>query len=360
MKEFLEKQGWKKRLTLQQTQFICQQLSFALAGGMPLPHALVLVGSEIHPPVCARFLSDIGQAVQQGKTMTQALQQSKIGFSPVLLEFILAGEQNGTMQKAMVQAADYFDQQNKTQQMLLSALFYPVFLLILMFAAFGAMLLFVVPTVVQTYENFDASLPAMTSGMLRITGGIQEHWGILVCLLLGGIVLLWIGWSRMKQIPLWRNRIKWMILHLPVAGKLFQQYWFAQIGQAMGLMLSSGMLLSQCVQALQEIYQRSLFLSELEELSQYLEHGYSLEMGMQTCTFIPSMARQMLAISEQTGALATAFVQLSQYYQQQVLQRLHRMIGFLEPCFVIVLGAGILLMAGSLFLPMVQSYQYLL
>ena len=78
------------------------------------------------------------------------------------------------------------------------------------------------------------------------------------------------------------------------------------------------------------------------------------------CSFIPSMARQMLMVSEQSGALSEALLQLSQYYQQLLQQKLHRLAGMLEPCFVIILGLGILFMTGSLFLPMVQSYQYLL
>lgn len=348
------------RLSLQQMQFICQQISFALAGGMALPNALLLVGSEIQPAVCRRFLLQTGEAVQQGKTMTQALQQSEIRYSPVLLEFVLAGEQNGTMQKAMEQAADYFARQNQTRQMLSSAMFYPVVLFVLMVVAFSAMFLFVVPTVVQTYSNFDAQLPQMTRYILQISGWMQANWPLLLSAVLVLSVLLIFCWRRMRTITVWRNRAKQFILHIPLAGKLYQQYWFVQIGQAMGLMLSSGMLLSHCLQAMQQIYRRSLFAAELEQLHDDLTDGYSFEAGISKCTFIPEMARQMLAVSEQTGALPDALVQLSQYYQKQVQQRLQRMIGLLEPCFVIFLGLGILLMTGSLFLPLVQSYQYLL
>ncbi len=350
----------KQRLSVEHTQFICQQLSFALASGMPLPHALLLVGHEIQPPVCSKFLLEIGNGVQQGKSMTQALQQSEIKYSPILLEFVLAGEQNGMMQNAMVQAAEYFAQQNKTKQMLLSALFYPVFLIILMVAAFGAMFLFVVPTVVQTYENFHAPIPRLTKCIIQMSDWIGNNWLFLLCMMIGQLLFFCICWRHMKQIPVWRNRMKLLLLHVPLVGSVFQQYWFVQIGQSMGLMLSSGMLLSQCLQALQVIFQRSLFLQELEELNHDMENGYSFEAGLRSCTFIPPMARQMLSISEQTGALSTAFVQLSQYYQQQVLQRLHQMIRFMEPCFVVLLGLGILTMAGGLFLPLVQSYQYLL
>lgn len=350
----------KKKLSVQQIHFICRQLSFALAGGMPLPAALLLVGTEMPQALCRQFLLQLAQAVQEGQSMGQALGQTQIGFSPVLLEFVLAGEQNGAMQETLTQAADYFQQQHHIRQMLFSALFYPLVLLILMIAAFSAMFLLVVPTVIQTYDNFQAELPFLTRGILSISAWLQHNWAILLATgLFSGCVLLW-QLKRALQQPQKRESLKEFLLRIPFAGRLYQQYWFIQIGQALGLMLSSGMLLVSCLQATEQIYRRSLFSAELQQITQALAAGYSFEAGFGHCSFMPEMARQMLIISEQTGALPQALLQLSQYYQQQFQQRLQTVVRLLEPGFVILLGLMILLLAGSLFLPLVQSYQYLL
>lgn len=360
MNEKQQKYKNRKKLSLQQMHFLCRQLSFALSGGMSLPGAIRLVASEIRPAVCAGFLKEIERKVQDGQSMAEAVQQSRIRYSPVFLEFILAGEQNGSMQKTMVQASDYFEQQHRTRQMLASALFYPAILCILMVCAFAAMFLFVVPTVVQTYENFDAPLPAATQYILKISGWMQNYWLILSAFLFVIVLLGIAGWEYIRKKPVWQRRITYGILHIPVIGKLYQQYWFVQISQAMGLMLSGSVLLSDCVQMIQQIYKRSLFASELEGFSRKVGEGYTFGDVLSECSFIPSMAKQMLTVSEQSGSLAEALLQLSRYYQQQVQQKLHRLAGMLEPAFVIILGIGILFMTGSLFLPLVQSYQYLL
>ncbi len=350
----------KKKLSLQQMHFLSRQLSFALTGGMSLPRAIALAGSEIRPAVCAEFLKEIGEKVESGQSMAQAVQESRIQSSPVFLEFVLAGEQNGSMQETMIQASDYFAQQYRTRQMLTSALFYPAILCILMVCAFTAMFLFVVPTVVQTYENFEAPLPAATRYIIQISEWVQQHWLILPVFLAGMVLMGITVWRHIRKNALWQRRITRGILSIPVIGKLYQQYWFVQIAKAMGLMLSGGMLLSDCVKTLQQIYHRSLFAQELEDLNSRVGEGYTFGEVLKECTFIPSMAVQMLMISEQSGALAEALLQLSQYYQQQIQQKLHRLAGMLEPCFVMILGFGILVMTGSLFLPLVQSYQYLL
>ena len=357
---FLANIKLEPRISLQQQHFICQQLSFALSGGMQLPTALLLVGTELTHPTCRRFLLETGRAVQQGQSMAQAMRQSRIRYSPVLLEFVLTGEQNGKLAETLEQAADYFQKQTQIRQMLCSALFYPIVLFILMHLAIGAMFLFVVPAIVQTYASFDAELPWLTQKILQLSGLLKQQWPVLLLglAILGAAAGAVLHWAL--QQPAQKTKIKRVLLHLPLLGRLYQQYWFIQIGQALGLMLSGGMLLPHCLQAIGQIYRRSLFEEELEQLHREVAQGHYLGDGLQHCSFLPKMARQLLMISEQSGALPAAFLQLSGYYQQNFQKRMQTLIGLLEPCFIILLGLAVLLMTGSLFLPMLQSYQYLL
>lgn len=340
--------------------FICQQLSFALESGMPLPAALHLATGENTHRISRLFLQELYQAMEQGKLLSEALMHTCIAYPAVFLEFVLAGEQNGTMKEALCQAAEYFQQQNKTKQMLFSSLCYPAVLLVLMIAAFAAMLMFVVPAVVSTYENVQAELPTFTQFLLLAGEWLLQYWAVLVSIVLLGLMILALSFRRLVQKPAVRNGIKRVILCCPLIGALYQQYWFVQITQGLGLMLGSGMLLVNGLQAVSQIYRRSLFSDELTLLNEMMVSGYSWADGLQCCSFVPGLARQMLVVSEQSGTLPRALMQMNQYYQQQFQQRLQILMSILEPCVIIVLGAGILGIAASLFLPLVQSYQYLL
>lgn len=348
-----------RRLSLQQHVFLCRQLSFAMNGGMSLPDAIGLAGGEQAQRICRQFLEELRMGIQQGKSLSQSLQQSTVQYSPVLTEFVLAGEQNGRLGEAMEQASEYFQQQQRIRQMLLSAMFYPCVLLVLMLVAFSAMFLLVAPTVVQTYQNFDAELPVMTQMILAVSNWLQNRWPVLLLAIVAIAAGSVMAARKVLKKSENRDRVKNRLLKVPILGRLYRQYWFVQIAQAMGLMLSGGMLLVPCLQAVQGIYARSFFALELQELAGQVTDGHSLGECMERCTFMPQMAKQMLAVSEQTGALPQALVQLSSYYQQQFQQRVQTLIGLLEPCFVVLLGLSILVLAGSLFLPLVQSYQYL-
>ena len=348
------------KLSVKQLYFICQQLSFALESGMSLPMALELAAGELNHRVSRNFVEELYQAMEHGHLASEALRNTKIRYAPVLLEFVLAGEQNGTMKEALAQAAAYFQQQNKTKQMLFSALCYPAVLLVLMLFAFGAMLMFVVPAVVATYQNVQAELPQVTQFLLNAGSWLKNCWPIVISAAVLFLLLGAIGFRRLLQYTSVRNRIKRVLCKIPLAGALYQQYWFVQISQGLSLMLNSGMLLVNGLYAVSHIYARSLFADELHQLTAELAAGHTWAHGIQQCSFVPKLARQMLIISEQTGTLPKALTQLNLYYQQQFQQKLQLLMSILEPCVIIILGIGILGIAGSLFLPLVQSYQYLL
>lgn len=352
--------GQQSKLSNKRMYFICQQLSFALESGMPLPAALQLAAEETTHHVSRRFLMDLYQAMEQGHLASEALLHTSVQYSSVFLEFILAGEQNGTMKEALSQAAEYFQQQNKTKQMLFSALCYPAVLLVLMVFAFGAMLVFVVPAVVSTYQNLQAELPQFTQVLLHIGTWLKQYGMILSVSCMISLLLAVFGFRRFLRNSVVRNGVKTVVLKIPLIGSLYQQYWFIQITQGLGLMLNSGMLLVNGLAAIAQIYSRSLFSDELLRLRDRIISGYTWANALEQCSFIPNLASQMLIISEQSGTLPRALIQLNQYYQRQFQQKLQVLMSILEPCVIIVLGLGILAIAGSLFLPLVQSYQYML
>ncbi len=349
-----------QKLTTKQMYFICQQLSFALESGMSLPMALQLAAGEVNHRTGRKFLLELQTAMEQGRIISQALMQTKIVYAPVFMEFVLAGEQNGTMAEALQQAAVYFEQQEKTKQMMFSALCYPCILLVLMIVAFSAMILFVVPAVVETYHNVQAELPKVTQILLLIGDWLKLYWTILLSGVLITVIVLSLSGKRLLRRKNIRNFVKRAILMIPLVGKLYQQYWFIQISQGLGLMLNSGMLLVNGLQAIQQIYRRSLFSDELEQLAANIAMGHSWGDELQQCRFVPKLARQMLVISEQSGTLPKALIQLNRYYQQQFQQKMHLLMSVLEPCMIILMGIGVLAIGSSLFLPLVQSYQYLL
>lgn len=222
------------------------------------------------------------------------------------------------------------------------------------------MLLLVVPAVVQTYHNFQAPLPAATKLVLVCScmvstvlagcfaGIVVKYTGSILAVLSDGVVTF-------RQSGTLESFAKSSCGRQSLSAILV-----CAVIQALGLLLSGGMLLVDCLYAIQNIHKRSLFVDDLQQLADEVAAGVPFWQAMERCSLFPAAARQVLVVSEQTGRLALAVAQLSQYYEQQLQQRLQMAGKLLEPCFIVLLGGMVLVLAGSLFLPLVQSYQYLL
>ena len=87
--------------------------------------------------------------------------------------------------------------------------------------------------------------------------------------------------------------------------------------------------------------------------------GQSLTAGLNLCSFVPPAALQMIHVGEESGHLAEMLLHGSAYYSQRMTQRFNRLARIIEPVLIIFLGLLILLIAGSLFLPIISSYRYI-
>lgn len=340
----------KKRLSSKQMAFICRQLAFAVGSGLPLTASLELIATGNKEPKVKLFLHSFSQAVAKGKNLGEALFALPFQLQPLFVEFILLGEQQGNMSLVMEQAANHFEQQNRLRNMLWTALLYPLLVLGFLLLAAAVMIGFVAPSIVQTYNNFQVEIPTLTRGLLMVSQWLQQYWYLLLGILLLSILLL------IWQYPRWRHYTG----HIPFYGVLFRQYSFIQFAQALGLMLSNGMLLKHSLQAMLLIFQQHSLLPELTSLYQAVDTGHSFVQGLNRCSFIPPLAKQMLAVAEESNQLGKCLLKQQEYYQYELEQKLLRSVKLLEPCLIIILGIFVLMMAGSLFLPIVNSYQYLL
>lgn len=340
----------KKSLSNQQIAYLSRQLAFALSSGISLKAALFFLAGECREKKVALFLQELGEKISAGQAPGASIRTMNFRLPPIFVEFVLLGEQQGNMAVVMEQAAEHFERQNKLRNMLWTALLYPLLVLGFLVLAVFSMLIFVLPSIMQTYQNLQAEIPPLTARLLLISQWLQNEWSKLI---LGSILLVLI---LLWQYPKWR----YLTDKIPLYGKLYQQYFYIQFAQALGLMLNNGMLLKQSLNSLQIIFERQIFLPQLQNLYYTVDCGESFAQGIEDCRFIPKLAKQMLSVAAESGQLGACLLRQQEYYQQDLEERLLRMVKLLEPMLIMFLGLFILLIAGSLFLPLIQSYQYLL
>lgn len=105
-------------------------LSTLLASGMYLPQALEIVSNTMTNKVYHNAMTDIKNDVIAGIPLTEAMENTDM-FPPLLLNLLGIGEKTGDMNKMLVKAANYFEDEVDTVTEQLTSMLQPAVILIL-------------------------------------------------------------------------------------------------------------------------------------------------------------------------------------------------------------------------------------
>ena len=139
-----------------------RQLATLLGAGFPLVSALDLLIPQTKSPVFKKILAQVKDAIVEGQSFAQALDQYPGTFSPLYINMIRAGESSGTLEIILERLAEISEKQVALNDRIKTTLAYPLFV-----SFFGAivliiLLMFVVPSITSIFEDMNQTLPLPT------------------------------------------------------------------------------------------------------------------------------------------------------------------------------------------------------
>lgn len=372
--KILQKRGWYLLYLKQRFNFIspkiarqktlkpatlanfCYQLSILLASGLSLQESLPLLRTD-DAGLQNRLVMEVLLKMENGLNFSKALADSSIVLPPLFIELVAVGEQIGQQSESMAQASLYFQNEAKFKQTLLAALLYPMLVFIVMVIAITAMLFIVVPSLVQTYQNLQAPMPLVTQ-IVVACGLFLRRYGLPLSFIISLTVILFIIGRRF--LPDWqRFQPQRLFYALPVVRKLLQEHFYSRFARSLSQLLDCGVALEAGLALLVHNEPSALWAHEIAILRYDVLRGQSLSQAAENCSFIPADGRQMILIGEKSGNLAAMLLRSSDFHWHIFEERTLWLTKLAEPVLIVVLGLFILLIAASLFLPIITSYQYI-
>ena len=174
--------------------------------------------------------------VMEGHTLATGLSDFPHIFPELYRTTVSAGEQSGHLDVVLERLADYTENRQQMQQKIQLALFYPAMLtLVAVFVVIGLMT-YVVPQVVQVFDNIGQELPALTRGLIAVSDFMRGY-GIAMLLLVVSAVATF-GWMLRKDGP--RRRFHNALLRLPIIGRLERGVNAGRFARTFSIVTASG------------------------------------------------------------------------------------------------------------------------
>src|SRR5262245_13168525 len=120
-------------------------LSSLLAAGVPLSRALVILHKEASNPTAAAQWKQIHDYVIDGMSLADAMAKSPETFPRVYTAMVQAGETGGFLDVVLQQIADFQAREKELKSKVMTAMLYPIILLVLAVGVLVFLMLFFIP-----------------------------------------------------------------------------------------------------------------------------------------------------------------------------------------------------------------------
>src|SRR3954469_9963090 len=231
---FMQRKTVKSKILM----IFTRQLATLIDAGLPLLRGLNVLSKQEKDPVLKNTINALADGVQGGSTFSESMAQHPRIFNKLYINMVKAGELGGVLELVLNRLAEFQEKAQKIKNKVVSAMAYPVIVLIIAMLIMLFLLTFIVPKFEQIFSDMlgGKPLPALTRGVMFASNLIKTNWYYL-----GAVVLaIIIGWKMLNSRPAGRRFIDTMMLHLPLFGDLTRKSSISRFSRTLGTLVTSG------------------------------------------------------------------------------------------------------------------------
>lgn len=338
----------RKSVDLEELIIFCRQMYSLSKAGVPIIRAIGGLGESHRNLYFREVLQEVRSDLEGGMSMAVALHAHPKVFGTLFISMISVGENTGQLDQAFRQLSGYLEMERETRKRIKQATRYPMFVMLAMVVALVVINLFVIPAFAKVFEQFHAQLPLPTRILIGTSQFFQEYWW-LMALIVAGCIYAFVRWKQTDAGALKWDQIK---LRLPIVGGVFERIALARFTRTFAMMYKAGVPLLQTL-SINSASVGNLYIGQaILGMREGVERGEALTSTASSSGLFTPLVLQMMAVGEETGALDDLFIEVADFYEQEVDYDLKQLADAIEPILIVAMGIMVLILALGVFLPM--------
>jgi type IV pilus assembly protein PilC len=313
----------------------CFDMEQITRSGIPLLEGVRDLRDSIENPRFREILTTLTEDMEGGRILSQSMSQHPSVFDNVFVSLIRAGEQAGRLTEVFANLGATLKWQDELAAQTKRLLMYPAFVLVVVVAVLMFMLVFLVPQVVQLLKAMGITLPLQTQFLIFTSNFVINYWplvfGIPIAVAIGLVMTIR---RNQKAQYLW----DYAKLHLPVIGPIIQKIIMSRFTNFFALMYQSGITILDAIKTSEQIVDNRVIADGLMRAGQQINAGESLTETFQNLGIFPPLVIRMLRVGEATGALDTALMNCTYFYNRDVKDSVDKGMAMIGPALTVCLG----------------------
>jgi type II secretory pathway component PulF len=348
--------GGAGRINARVLENFTRLLSSLLAAGVPLSRALVILQKEAANPVAKAKWKEIHDLVVDGMSLASAMAKSPDVFPRVYVAMVEAGETGGFLDVVLAQIADFQSREKELRSRVMTALLYPVILLVLAVGVLVFLLVFFIPRFQMIFSDFGASLPVLTQVIVGVSTGLRSYGLILLLglILTGFMVWSWLASAKGRRV--WEGAI----LRLPTLGGLVARFAMARFCRMLGTLLAAGVPLINGLNVARRSIGNQILVDAVADSIDHVKEGKALGSSLAECReLFPGSVLEMISVAEESGRLDQELVRIADVTEGDLDRQLKTAVALAEPLMLFLIAGFIGVIFIGMVLPIFSLQQYI-
>ncbi|HEX9181719.1 MAG TPA: type II secretion system inner membrane protein GspF [Burkholderiales bacterium] len=348
--------GWRRgrrRLSGGELVLVTRRLALLLEAGLTVEQCLDALIEQARDESAGSILAAVRAEVLAGHSLAAAFDRFPASFPDIYRALVGAGEQSGDLAGVMSRLADYLEGRQAMSQSAGLALLYPAIVASVALLIVVGLLTYVVPQVVEVFQNSRQELPLLTRVLLWLSAALQ---GNLIAIVIVVAVLLFAAraaWAR----EAWRGRWQARLLRWPVIGPLLLGIGTARLASTLAILVGGGVPLLQALGASARVMGSVPLRAAVEEAAKLVREGSTLHRALDSRKVFPPIFIHLVASGESSGRLAHMLQQAARHQEMENERRIRLLTGILEPAVIVAMGIVVLLVVLAILMPIIEMNQ---
>lgn len=342
------------KFTASELDFFLTQLSTFLKSGITLVESIKILSKQCKKKGQQNIYKSLIYELTMGENFSEALQKQGNIFPRLLINMIKTSELTGDLPETLDDMADYYREIEKTRKQMMSALTYPLVVLVFAIAVLVYIMVLVVPQFVDIYGSLGTTLPPITIAILNVSNFLKKN---LLMLGIGLLVFIIIFIVLFKTIKVFKTVVQTILMNIPIIGKIIIYNEITMFTKTFASLLNHNVYITDCMEVLSKITNNEVYKMLIFDTITNLARGEAISNSFKNHWAFPVIAYEMILTGEKTGQLGPMMDKVANYYQEQHKNAVNQIKAFIEPVMIIILAVIVGVVLLSVVLPMFDMYQ---
>lgn len=324
--------GKVKRQDLINFCFHLEQLS---AAGVQIIEGLTDLRDSIENLRFREVVSGLIEGIEGGQSLSQALGEYPEVFSKVFVSLVRTGEQTGRLPEVLKSLTAQLKWEDELAAQTQKLMIYPAFVGSVVLLVTFFLMVYLVPQMTGFIQNVGKDVPLQTQLLIRVSAFFVNYWWIMLL----APVAAWFGIKAAARTnPAIEYTLDGYKISMPLVGPILRKIILSRFASSFAMMYASGITVLDAIRSSEDIVGNKPLENALRTAGQQIAEGKNLTAAFADMGLFPPLVIRMLKVGENTGALDTALLNVSYFYNREVREAIGKVQAIIEPALTLMLG----------------------